>query len=228
MSTCIMLTYYWNMGDISQAATAPLLQIDKNNTLLDWFNLHHQLCTDWVGAQGSVKLSQSVYKQTDKAPKKYKRERTKENRFLEKKFRAIKAAVGSLYTEAVGCRSLPILWFTDAMKGSPSYVNGGSAGEIYFSSMGGVWEKHDKVVEGLTSQSLTEICHFFSAEEKANEAADFEGKVCKSHIWDEQQNFVTIFPDADTQMNWSKAEAFRIAYAQPRIMISANTSIHNK
>ncbi|ESO11753.1 hypothetical protein HELRODRAFT_166780 [Helobdella robusta] len=36
------------MGDICQAATASLLQIDKNNTLPDWFNLHRQLCTDWV------------------------------------------------------------------------------------------------------------------------------------------------------------------------------------
>ncbi|ESO04109.1 hypothetical protein HELRODRAFT_173197 [Helobdella robusta] len=36
------------MEDISQAATASLLQIDKNNTLPGWFNLHRQLCTDWV------------------------------------------------------------------------------------------------------------------------------------------------------------------------------------
>ncbi|ESO12409.1 hypothetical protein HELRODRAFT_158933 [Helobdella robusta] len=36
------------MGDISQAATASLLQIDKNNTLTDWFNLHRQLYIDWV------------------------------------------------------------------------------------------------------------------------------------------------------------------------------------
>ncbi|ESN97760.1 hypothetical protein HELRODRAFT_143239, partial [Helobdella robusta] len=41
-------TYYWSMGDISQAETASLLQIDENNTLPDWFNLHRQLCTDWV------------------------------------------------------------------------------------------------------------------------------------------------------------------------------------
>ncbi|ESN99490.1 hypothetical protein HELRODRAFT_184392 [Helobdella robusta] len=48
-----------------------------------------------------------------------------------------------------------ITWFTDAMKGSPTYVNGGSSGEIYFSSLGGVWEKNDKIVEGLSNQSLT-------------------------------------------------------------------------
>ncbi|ESO00794.1 hypothetical protein HELRODRAFT_175276 [Helobdella robusta] len=126
--------------------------------------------------------------------------------------------------------SMPILWFTVAMKGSPSYVNGGSSGEIYFSSLGGVWEKYDKIVEGLSNQSLTEICHFLSAEEKANEVADFEGKICKSHSWDQGKKcFITETPNVDEQMNWNKAEeAFKIAYAQPRIMISANTSIHNK
>ncbi|ESN90888.1 hypothetical protein HELRODRAFT_182466 [Helobdella robusta] len=42
------LTYYWSMGDISQATVASLPQIDSSKTLPDWFNFHRELCTEWV------------------------------------------------------------------------------------------------------------------------------------------------------------------------------------
>jgi len=46
----MQVTFFWAFGDISQATVGELLGLDTVHTLPNWFNMHRDLCIDWVRA----------------------------------------------------------------------------------------------------------------------------------------------------------------------------------
>jgi len=42
------LSHFWSFGDVSQVSLAAMLNVDANHTLPNWFNMHWDLCIDWV------------------------------------------------------------------------------------------------------------------------------------------------------------------------------------
>ena len=44
------MTFFWAFSDVSQATLGELLGLDTVHTLLNWFNMHRDLCIDWMRA----------------------------------------------------------------------------------------------------------------------------------------------------------------------------------
>jgi len=48
------VTFFWAFGDVSQATVGELLGLDTVHTLPNWFNMHRDLCIDWMRANPPV------------------------------------------------------------------------------------------------------------------------------------------------------------------------------
>lgn len=46
----MQITFFWSFNDVSQATVGAWLDIDTRRTLPDWFNMHRDLCIDWMAA----------------------------------------------------------------------------------------------------------------------------------------------------------------------------------
>ena len=42
--------FFWAYNDVSQATVGAWLDVDTKRTLPDWFNMHRDLCIDWMRA----------------------------------------------------------------------------------------------------------------------------------------------------------------------------------
>jgi hypothetical protein len=46
----VQVTFFWSFNDVSQATVGAWLGIDTMHTLPDWYNMHRDLCIDWMAA----------------------------------------------------------------------------------------------------------------------------------------------------------------------------------
>jgi len=46
----IQVSYFWSLQDVSEASVGAMLHLDTMHTLPDWFNMHRDLCIDWMQA----------------------------------------------------------------------------------------------------------------------------------------------------------------------------------
>jgi len=46
----LQITFFWAYNDVSQATVGAWLDVDTKRTLPDWFNMHRDLCIDWMRA----------------------------------------------------------------------------------------------------------------------------------------------------------------------------------
>ena len=61
------VTFFWAFGDVSQAMVGELLGLDTVHTLPNWFNVHRDLCIDWMRANPPVIGGPGHVVQTDES-----------------------------------------------------------------------------------------------------------------------------------------------------------------